>query len=151
MGSKQQNWLCGGLSHPSQSRWMQCLAQSQFGAARKAPINSSADAAACGGSVRKPLCCCNVLPVALCTLQTALASRHCSPGSSCRVSPGCFIPATATLHCSELAPNAGPGVTIYCWICCLRRGHKANKDHQKFHCQGLGMLLLVVPITSTKG
>lgn len=142
----------------SQSPWMQCLAQSHSGAGRKAPTNSSADAAARGGSARKPLCCCNVLLVALCTLKQIWQAGIVTLGSSSGVYSGCLISATAILHFSELALNAGPEVTIYCWFCWLRISLKANNGYksdipkvshsQSVPPQGLGMLLLVVPITS---
>lgn len=123
----------------SRSRWMQCLAQSQCGAGSKAPINSFAEAAACGGSVRKSLCCCNVFLVALCTLQTDLASGHCYPGILPQDLFWVFTSNTchSLLHFSELAPNAGPRVTIYCWFCCLRISHKANKSYQTSHSQSV--------------
>lgn len=101
--------LAGGLSysHSIPIPMDAVPAQSHSGAGRKAPTNSSADTAAHGGSARKPLCCCNVLLVALCTLQTDLASRHCYPGILLQGSSRVFNTCQ-----SHPALNAGPEVTI---------------------------------------
>lgn len=137
MGSKQLNWLPGGLGwgfilqpqHPNPhgfSAWLNPTLGLEEKHQQVALLTQQPAV-----DLEENLCAGAMFSLLLCALCKQIwQAGIVTLGSSPRVYSGCLIPATAILHFSELALNAGPEVTIYSRFCWLRISLKANNGYK---------------------